>query len=146
MTLHCSGVIFQFHWQCLGVVCKFHLHGWDASFTGSCPPVSNRFPHTSSKKAFFSSDLALFRSHFSISLTVFRGGLQISYSRMGRQLYREMSPRFKPFPTHINPLFPREDTNSGKINLKVNQAKTIKNRWFNFGFLDGHYDVNMSID
>ena len=29
---------------------------------------------------------------FSISLAVFRGGLQIASSRIGRQLYRELSP------------------------------------------------------
>ena len=40
----------------------------------------------------FSRELALFRGHFSISLAVLRGCLQISSSRMGRQLYRELSP------------------------------------------------------
>ena len=40
----------------------------------------------------FSSELALLRGHFSISLAVLRGCLQISSSRMGRQLYRELSP------------------------------------------------------
>ena len=36
--LQCLGVIFQFHLQYgLGVVCKSHLHGWEASFTRSCP-------------------------------------------------------------------------------------------------------------
>ena len=30
--------IFKFHLQCLGVVCKSHFHGWEASFTLELPP------------------------------------------------------------------------------------------------------------
>ena len=31
------GHFFQFHLQCLWLVCKSHLHGWDVSFMGSRP-------------------------------------------------------------------------------------------------------------
>ena len=45
VSLQCLGVIFQFHLQYgLGVVYKSHLHGWEASFTGSCPLPSPHGP------------------------------------------------------------------------------------------------------
>ena len=46
-----------------------------------------------SKRAFFQVSLECLGVIFSISLAVFRGGLQISSSRIGRQLYRELYPR-----------------------------------------------------
>ena len=31
-------VIFQFHLQCFGAVCKLNIHGWEVSFMKSSPP------------------------------------------------------------------------------------------------------------
>ena len=44
VTLWCLRAIFQFHnalqynYFTLRVVCESHLHRWEASFIGSCPP------------------------------------------------------------------------------------------------------------